>query len=86
MNRAQRRAVKYKRKGIVKMEETKQRTMDEVKQEYTNYLASLGDKLVAIDNLNEVVQQIKAKLQELNKEAQAIKETTPEVANEQPQA
>jgi len=51
----------------------KQRTQEELNQEYGNLCAQIGNKIIAIEGLNAEIQDIKKKIHELAEEARGIK-------------
>jgi hypothetical protein len=69
MNRAQRRLLKRKNKGVIKMES---RTLDQVRNDYMETLKALGDKDFRKAVLESEIQELRIKLSNLNKEAAAI--------------
>jgi phytoene/squalene synthetase len=77
MNRAQRRLLKRRNKGVIKMSE---RTLDQVRNDYMETLKALGDKDFRKAVLESEIQELRIKLSDLNKEAAAIPaQAAPEV-------
>lgn len=81
MNRAQRRHLKKHKKGVVKME-SNQRSIDDIRVEYNNTLAQLGDKDFRKAVLESEIGLLRVKLSDLNKEAAAVPAIIPEVVDE----
>ncbi len=81
MNRAQRRAIKFKRKGVIKVPEG--RTKETIQSEYEETLKQVGAKTFHKAVLENEIQNLTVRLSDLNKEAIALSApqatVTPEV-------